>query len=240
MASTSKSNEHDWTKFTNLNSSDIEEVKRLLKGNEGHQKQRRPISNWSKDDIISWAGDLKRQRHARAMPELLAVACRACKIAHGYYPRDAQLHSILVMLSPSKAGLRGHLLQIATGEGKTAILALFVVVKALRDGVKGRQLKITFYVTGMEYLENLLMMCFCGTLKSVSEEAIEGEVCRAEDWKHLKHFVGDLETQLANMINNNLRLPRHTGDRHTEYLRVSLTFSGNDNDLQRIEWKTIY
>uniref|UniRef100_A0A183CQF6 Chloroplast protein-transporting ATPase n=1 Tax=Globodera pallida TaxID=36090 RepID=A0A183CQF6_GLOPA len=41
------------------------------------------------------------------------------------------------MLSPSKAGRRGHLQQIGTGEGKTAIVALFVVVKALRDGVKG-------------------------------------------------------------------------------------------------------
>ncbi|KAI3408204.1 hypothetical protein GPALN_012050 [Globodera pallida] len=273
-----------------------------------------PISKWTTEDIKSWAEDLKKQRQTRELPELLAVACRACKLANGYYPRDAQIFSILLMLSPSKTGLHGHLQQIATGEGKTAIVALFVVVKALRDRVKidvvtssdalarrdaeslktfygmfgltvdhctgglsahykkcyaadilygdigsfqgdilrhefqsknirgepprpfqcividevdcilvddtlqARQLKITFYVYGMEYLENLLMMCwfqyerFCGTLKSVSEEAIESEVCRAEESKHLKHFVGDLETQLANMINNNgknLVIPPH-------------------------------
>uniref|UniRef100_A0A183CL64 Chloroplast protein-transporting ATPase n=1 Tax=Globodera pallida TaxID=36090 RepID=A0A183CL64_GLOPA len=95
-----------------------------------------PISKWTTEDIKSWAEDLKKQRQARELPELLAVACRACMLANGYYPRDAQLFSILLMLSPTKAGLRGHLQQIATGEGKTAIVALFVVVKALRDRVK--------------------------------------------------------------------------------------------------------
>uniref|UniRef100_A0A183CSC9 SecA_DEAD domain-containing protein n=1 Tax=Globodera pallida TaxID=36090 RepID=A0A183CSC9_GLOPA len=95
-----------------------------------------PISKWTTEDIKSWAEDLKKQRQARELPELLAVACRACMLANGYYPRDAQLFSILLMLSTSKTGLRGHLQQIATGEGKTAIVALFVVVKALRDRVK--------------------------------------------------------------------------------------------------------
>uniref|UniRef100_A0A183CA19 Chloroplast protein-transporting ATPase n=1 Tax=Globodera pallida TaxID=36090 RepID=A0A183CA19_GLOPA len=95
-----------------------------------------PISKWTTEDIKSWAEDLKKQRQTRELPELLAVACRACKLANGYYPRDAQIFSILLMLSPSKTGLHGHLQQIATGEGKTAIVALFVVVKALRDRVK--------------------------------------------------------------------------------------------------------
>uniref|UniRef100_A0A914HVL6 Uncharacterized protein n=1 Tax=Globodera rostochiensis TaxID=31243 RepID=A0A914HVL6_GLORO len=54
------------------------------------QKRQQPISN--SEDIKSWADELKQQRHARELPELLAVACRACKLAHGYYPRDAQIH----------------------------------------------------------------------------------------------------------------------------------------------------
>ncbi|KAI3418390.1 hypothetical protein GPALN_009713 [Globodera pallida] len=98
------------------------------------QKRKHPISKWTAEDIKSWAKHLRQQR--RELPELLAVACRACILSNGYCPRDAQLISILLMLSPSKAGRRGHLQQIATGEGKTAIVALFVVVKALRDGVK--------------------------------------------------------------------------------------------------------
>uniref|UniRef100_A0A914I0Y8 RNA exonuclease 4 n=1 Tax=Globodera rostochiensis TaxID=31243 RepID=A0A914I0Y8_GLORO len=99
------------------------------------QQQNHPIE-WTTEDIKSWAKDLKQQQQARELPELLAVACRACMLANVYCPRDAQLISILLMLSPSEAGLRGHLQQIATGEGKTAIVALFVVVKALRDRVK--------------------------------------------------------------------------------------------------------
>uniref|UniRef100_A0A183C8N7 Chloroplast protein-transporting ATPase n=1 Tax=Globodera pallida TaxID=36090 RepID=A0A183C8N7_GLOPA len=102
----------------------------------GVHQRKHPIFKWTAEDIKSWAKHLRQQRQARELPELLAVACRACMLANGYYPRDAQLLSILLMLSPSKAGRRGHLQQIATGEGKTAIVALFVVVKALRDRVK--------------------------------------------------------------------------------------------------------
>uniref|UniRef100_A0A183CHK2 SecA_DEAD domain-containing protein n=1 Tax=Globodera pallida TaxID=36090 RepID=A0A183CHK2_GLOPA len=101
------------------------------------QKRKHPISKWTAEDIKSWAKHLRQQRQAHELAELLAVACHACKLVHGYYSREAQLLiSILLMLSPSKAGRRGHLQQIATCEGKTAIVALFVVVKALRDGVK--------------------------------------------------------------------------------------------------------
>uniref|UniRef100_A0A914IDT4 Uncharacterized protein n=1 Tax=Globodera rostochiensis TaxID=31243 RepID=A0A914IDT4_GLORO len=57
------------------------------------------------------------------------------KLSDGYYPRDAQSFSILLMLSPYKDGLRGH---FQHGEGKPVIVALFVVVKALRDGVKAK------------------------------------------------------------------------------------------------------
>uniref|UniRef100_A0A914HVP6 Chloroplast protein-transporting ATPase n=1 Tax=Globodera rostochiensis TaxID=31243 RepID=A0A914HVP6_GLORO len=113
----------------------LKDVRECIRRDGVHQRQQ-PISKWKTEDIKSWADELKQQRQARELPELLAVACRACILSNGYCPRDAQLISILLMLSPSKAGRRGHLQQIATGEGKTAIVALFVVVKALRDRVK--------------------------------------------------------------------------------------------------------
>uniref|UniRef100_A0A183BLQ6 Chloroplast protein-transporting ATPase n=1 Tax=Globodera pallida TaxID=36090 RepID=A0A183BLQ6_GLOPA len=115
----------------------LDELMRLNHNDEAISNglRQHPFST-TEDILMSWVEKLKQQRQARELPELLAVACRACKIANGFYPRNAQLISILMMLSPSKTGLRGHLQQISTGEGKTAIVALFVVVKALRDRVK--------------------------------------------------------------------------------------------------------
>ncbi|KAI3418396.1 hypothetical protein GPALN_009719 [Globodera pallida] len=125
-----------WDLNHNVEAISIDWLAQMVKDVYKWIRQAGGISKWAAEDIKSWAEDLKKQRQAHELPELLAVACRACKLANGYYPRTAQLISILLMLSSSKAGRRGHLQQIATGEGKTAIVALFVVVKALRDRVK--------------------------------------------------------------------------------------------------------
>uniref|UniRef100_A0A183CGJ4 F-box domain-containing protein n=1 Tax=Globodera pallida TaxID=36090 RepID=A0A183CGJ4_GLOPA len=67
-----KSSEHVWTKFTNLNSFAIEEVKQLPETNEGQQQQRQSICNWTTDEINSREEYLKQHRHARELPEFLA------------------------------------------------------------------------------------------------------------------------------------------------------------------------
>ncbi|XP_076119120.1 uncharacterized protein LOC143100067 isoform X1 [Alosa pseudoharengus] len=50
----------------------------------------------------------------------------------GYFPRLTQLASVLLLLLPRARGEKGCLLEIATGEGKTCILAMFTAIQAIR------------------------------------------------------------------------------------------------------------
>lgn len=50
----------------------------------------------------------------------------------GYFPRITQLASVLLLLLPQMRGEKGCLLEIATGEGKTCIIAMFAAVQAIR------------------------------------------------------------------------------------------------------------
>lgn len=61
--------------------------------------------------------------------EQIAVIVQAFKIFKKYEPRPIQILSLLLLLNPSEG--RGRLAQINTGEGKTTIVAMLAVIKAL-------------------------------------------------------------------------------------------------------------
>lgn len=92
------------------------------------------ISNWSSEDIEAWAACLRDTHSGFALkpefqPELLAVLMRANEIVTGHKLRHVQLFAILQLLDAKDKGLME---EVATGEGKTTIIAIFAVIKALQ------------------------------------------------------------------------------------------------------------
>lgn len=61
--------------------------------------------------------------------EQIGVLMRAFKLFKKYEPRTIQILSLLLLLNPSEG--KGRLAQINTGEGKTTIVAMLAVIKAL-------------------------------------------------------------------------------------------------------------
>lgn len=98
-----------------------------------------PIYEWSKETCQSWSKSLKTQLVKASdpafFPEMLAVIKRANELDARQQPRIAQLLSLLLLLN-SKG--KGRLIQIATGEGKTTIIAMFAAFKALQ----GQQVEV--------------------------------------------------------------------------------------------------
>lgn len=114
------------------------------------------IKEFSKQEIIRWTSmfkvevpSLKDVLITLVLPELgtimiakkllkvkppsiheqIAVLMRAFKLFKKYEPRPIQILSLLLLLNPSEG--QGRLAQINTGEGKTTIVAMLAVIKAL-------------------------------------------------------------------------------------------------------------
>ncbi len=101
-----------------------------------HSISQDKILNWSLDDIGHWATLVKQNpkllQQAVFIPEALAVISRAFSLLapqFGYHLRHAQLISIYLLFTKPEES--GRFLQVATGEGKTAIIAALSVLKAL-------------------------------------------------------------------------------------------------------------
>jgi len=104
-------------------------------------KQGQPINKWTASNIKKWAEDLysNRNQHdfVKILPEMIAVLKQAIYLeSTRYYPRLIQIISILIILDPTH--VNGRLLQILTGEGKSSIVSMLVVIKALQ----GKQIDI--------------------------------------------------------------------------------------------------
>ena len=63
------------------------------------------------------------------LAEIIAVVSRGNQLSSTHQPRDTQLISLLVMLDAKD---KGRLAQIATGEGKSTIVAMLAAIKALQ------------------------------------------------------------------------------------------------------------
>jgi hypothetical protein len=86
----------------------------------------KPLSGWQKEDFLNWrAGIIKIDDNN--INEVLGVLNQAVKIAHGFYLREVQLLSILSLFKSPTGGIA----EIATGEGKTIIVAVFAALKVI-------------------------------------------------------------------------------------------------------------
>lgn len=108
-----------------------------------YRKQYDDISNYYKqwqdktvDDIYSWAISIKKngtEIHADILLETIAIMDRAhVLVTGGYRLRDTQILSILAFIDTDSD--TGKICQIQTGEGKTTIVSLLAVIKALGGG----------------------------------------------------------------------------------------------------------
>ena len=66
------------------------------------------------------------------LPDILHVLCSVNKDINGWFPRVTQLVSLSLLVLTSEKQ-RGRLLEIATGEGKSCIVAMFAVIMAKRN-----------------------------------------------------------------------------------------------------------
>lgn len=94
---------------------------------------KKPIKEWDENDCLVWAKTLKTQaekaRDPAFLPEIIAVIAQGIILTTTYTPRVTQLISLLLLLH---AKGKGRLAQIATGEGKSAIVAMLAAIKALQ------------------------------------------------------------------------------------------------------------
>ncbi len=128
---TTKNSRSDWFLEFSKNNLDFKENTAETKENNKNQKiEDKNINEWSKDNIKTWvncfevAGNSKPSRL-----ELIAVVSRALNITLGIELRENQLLSLGILLNPKKGS--GCLVQIPTGQGKSAIVAVFACIQAL-------------------------------------------------------------------------------------------------------------
>lgn len=89
------------------------------------------IKNWSDSKIKSWAIKVKNEKLSVNKNEKLAVIKRAVELTTNYSPREIQILSAIILLNTENN--KGRLAQINTGEGKTTIVAMLAVFKALEN-----------------------------------------------------------------------------------------------------------
>lgn len=91
------------------------------------------IIEWDDNDCLAWARALKadpvKANDPAFLTEIIAVMSQGSFLATEHRPRLTQLFSLLLLLD---AKGNGRLAQIATGEGKSTIVAMLAAIKALQ------------------------------------------------------------------------------------------------------------
>lgn len=106
-----------------------------------------PISKWDVKHITHWANHMKTARgqdEDMDVVEAIAVVRKAVQLNKNFNLTDVQILACLISLNSSSSGVsseavRGKLLQVATGEGKSIIVVILAIVNALREAASGRK-----------------------------------------------------------------------------------------------------
>ncbi|AIF82058.1 hypothetical protein I862_07520 [endosymbiont of Acanthamoeba sp. UWC8] len=91
------------------------------------------LSSWSEEDSLIWRQSISKVDDSN-IAEVLTVLRQVAYNTIGFYPRSVQLLSVLSLFKSPNGGLA----QIATGEGKSLIIAMFATIQVL----SGRQVDI--------------------------------------------------------------------------------------------------
>ncbi len=97
------------------------------------KKTIKPIKEWDEEDILRWSKAIKNQpqkaQDPKFLAEIIAVISRGNVLATKQEPRATQLISLLLLLDAKNTR---RLAEIATGEGKSTIVAMLAAIKALQ------------------------------------------------------------------------------------------------------------
>ncbi|CAF1026633.1 unnamed protein product, partial [Didymodactylos carnosus] len=100
-----------------------------------HFPQNELIKNWSISKIQVWVIQVLKFQSANSnrfpLFEILAVIKRAVYLDSHFEPRPIQILAVLFILDRNDQG--GRLLQILTGEGKSTVVSILAVIKALQS-----------------------------------------------------------------------------------------------------------
>ena len=112
-------------KYKNIESS--------YKSNSTIMSYKESIESWSKSMIQKWAKYIRQSDNAHQPTpfEIIAVMKRAVYLDSNFEPRPIQILAILILLDARDQG--GRLLQILTGEGKSTVVSMLAVIKALQN-----------------------------------------------------------------------------------------------------------
>ncbi len=89
------------------------------------------ITHWEKIHIQNRVYELRSSaKDESALPEILALIRKAVKLELQWEPWDTQLFAVLLFLHSDSN--KGRLIEIATGEGKSLIIAMLAVIRALQ------------------------------------------------------------------------------------------------------------
>ena len=185
-------------------------------------KSKSLISEWNKDDILNWWGKFKQtegNKKSSGVREAIAVIMKGNQIHNGYLPRFTQIITVLIMMNAADNGL---FLQVATGEGKSLIIAMLAILKWLlghtvdivtsadhlaeRDA---KEMKQFYSIFGLTWTSNKEMSngtkeCYSKNIVYGSPGAFQGDLLRHEF--ELQNTKGDrkYDTVIVDEVDNML------------------------------------
>ena len=171
------------------------EIKPILRGSS------KPLEKWDDDDFLVWRKTITKVNDDN-IAEVVAVISQAAynTYLNKSYPRPIQLISILSLFKSPGGGLA----QIATGEGKSLIIAIFAMINVF----DGRQVDIltSSSVLAMRDVDEL--KGFYGQLGINVAHNIDGsngvsrKKCYTADviYGDTRHFIGDDLRDLSNDV----------------------------------------
>jgi hypothetical protein len=114
-------------------STKFQAVEAAYKGKSTALPKETSIESWSKSTIGKWAQLVRESNNAKRpiLFEMLAVMKRAVYLDSNFEPRPIQILAVLIMFDTNDQG--GRLLQILTGEGKSTVVSMLAVIKALNN-----------------------------------------------------------------------------------------------------------
>ena len=168
---------------------------------------RKPLNNWGLSQVQQWSELVRSNKEflqsKAGLAEALSVIGRATELSEGYRPREVQIIAVLLLLQATQ---HGRLLEVATGEGKSQIVAMFSVLKGLlghkidivtsstllasRDAVE----KKAFYALfGISVSHNDDIHYLSGLKPCYTADIVYGAIANFQ-FDYLRHHYSDLNT----------------------------------------------
>lgn len=172
--------------------SQSKDIKPVLRG------VNKALSEWETDDFLAWRNTITNIDDDN-IAEVIAVLSEAAHkelFKKSNYPRAIQMISLLALFKSRN----GKLAEIATGEGKSLIVAMFATIKALEQGYENRKqidIVTSSSVLAMRDAEEFkdFYKQFGLTVSHNIDESMGNtpKTCYAADivYGDLRHFIGD-------------------------------------------------